>query len=65
MKNKDIKEKAKSKGVYLYEIAFHLGISEPTINRWLRYDLSPERKAAILTAIDELATEKRAAEAGK
>lgn len=54
-KNLDIRAKARGKGVYLYEVAAMLGISEPTIMRWLRSDLTDERKTEILDAIDRVA----------
>ena len=34
--NRDIRARAKENGVYLYEIAEKLSVSEPTFNRWLR-----------------------------
>lgn len=55
--NNDIKQKAKDKGVFLYEVAESLGISEPTMTRWLRGKLTKERKTAILNAIDRVAAQ--------
>lgn len=55
--NRTIREVAKKKGVKLWQIAAHLGISEPTITRWMRSALSPEREKRILTAIEEIAGE--------
>lgn len=55
--NQTIREAAKRKGVKLWQIAAHLGISEPTITRWLRSALSPEKENEILRAIDEIAEE--------
>lgn len=55
--NKEVRDAAKEKGVSLWQIAQHLGISEPTMTRWLRADLSTERKELILAAIDEIAKE--------
>lgn len=54
-RNLDVRNYAKQKGVYLYEVAEVLGISEPTIMRWLRTELTDERKAAIVEAIDRVA----------
>lgn len=56
-KNLDIRAAARGKGVYLYEVAEIMGISEPTLMRWLRADLMDERKAAILEAIDKVAAQ--------
>ena len=53
--NQTIREAAKRKGVKLWQIAAHLGISEPTMTRWLRSTLSPERENAIMKAINEIA----------
>ena len=38
-KNVDVRKAAKDSGVFLWEIADKLGVSEPTLNRWLRKDL--------------------------
>lgn len=53
----DVRTYAKEKGVYLYEVAEVLNISEPTIMRWLRAELTDERKAAIIEAIDRVAAQ--------
>lgn len=55
--NQTIRESAKKNGVKHWEIAQHLGISEPTIMRWLRVPLSPEREMAIMNAIEAIAKE--------
>ena len=47
--NTDIRTTAKQNGVYLYEIAEKLGVSEPTFNRWLRKELSAELGVARLS----------------
>lgn len=39
-RNAEIRAAAKSAGVFLYEIAEQLGVSEPTFNRYLRKELS-------------------------
>lgn len=55
--NQVIRETAKRKGVKHWQIAEYLGISEPTIMRWLRVPLSPEREKAVMEAIEALAKE--------
>lgn len=55
--NQTVREAAKQNGVKHWQIAEHLGISEPTIMRWLRIPLSPEREKAVLKAIEEIAKE--------
>lgn len=53
--NQNIREAAKHNGVKLWQIAAHLGISEPTITRWLRTPLPPEKEKKIMDAIEEIA----------
>ena len=57
--NQKIRDRAKAAGVRHWEIAEYMGISEPTIMRWLRVPLSPEREKAILEAIKALTKEGR------
>lgn len=52
--NQMIRDAAKKKGVKHWQIAEYLGISEPTITRWLRVSLSPDREKAILDAIEAI-----------
>lgn len=56
-RNLDIRSYAKQKGVYLYEVAEFLGISEPTITRRLRTKLSNERKTELIETIDRVAAQ--------
>lgn len=56
-RNTEIRAAAKSAGVFLYEIAEKLGVSEPTFNRYLRKELSEAMKAKLLTAIEEIKRE--------
>ncbi len=55
--NQTVRDAAKRNGVKHWQIAEHLGISEPTIVRWLRLPLSPEKEQAILEAIKALSKE--------
>lgn len=55
--NQTVREAAKRKGVKHWQIAECLGISEPTIMRWLRIPLSPEKEKAIMEAVEVLAKE--------
>ena len=63
--NQDIRKHARSRGVFLYEVADSLGISEPTMTRWLRGKLTTERKADILNAIDRVAAQHTATATAK
>ena len=44
-KNVDVRKAAKDSGVFLWEIADKLGVSEPTLNRWLRKEMPDSQKA--------------------
>lgn len=57
MKNIDVRAKAKEKGVCLWQIAEFLKISEATITRKLRKELSDEEKERIFEIIEELKTQ--------
>lgn len=45
MSNADVRTAAKNAGVFLYQVAEAMGISEPTMTRKLRFELSEEEKA--------------------
>lgn len=57
MQNENIRKAAKTAGVHLWEIAAKLGISEPTLTRWLRFPLPTEKESKVLDAIAELRRE--------
>lgn len=54
IENEGIRKLAKANGIPLWRIAHEIGVSEPTLTRWLRFPLSEERERQILAAIDEL-----------
>lgn len=56
-RNKKIRDYAKEKGVHHWQIASYLHISEATMMRWLREELSTEKEKMILDAIDQIAAE--------
>ena len=56
--NSDIRRKARESGVYLWEVAHQLGITDFTLSRHLRYELPPEQKLEVYKAIDAVAAEK-------
>lgn len=58
MKNIDIRKKLKEVNIKQWELADKLIISEMSLVRKLRYELSEEEKQKIFSAIEELATEK-------
>lgn len=52
--NLDVREKAKEAGVYLWQIAAAIGVSEPTFNRWLRTEMPTKKKEQVKQAINRL-----------
>ena len=58
--NADIRAAAKKAGVYLYNIADRLGVCENTLTIRLRRELPADKKAEIMSLIDEIAAEQRA-----
>ena len=58
MANKIIREELKARGVRHWELAAALGISEQTLVRWLRFELSEDRQLEMLMKIEEIAKRK-------
>lgn len=54
MNNSDVRTAAKNAGVFLYQIAAAIGISEPTMTRKMRFELSSEEKQPIFDAIEKI-----------
>lgn len=54
MRNLEIRERAKEKNVYLWQIAEYLGICEMTLTRKLRKELPETEKQTILSVIQTL-----------
>lgn len=61
MCNADVRERAKASGVFLYQVAAAMGISEPTMTRKLRFELSESEKKKVLDIIDNLKAKKESA----
>ena len=59
MRNAEIKNKLKESKIFQWQVASKLGMSEMTLVRKLRYELSEADKQRIFKAFDELAIEKR------
>lgn len=55
MTNVDLRFKAKSAGIALWEIAEELGVTEVTICRRFRKELTPEQKKVYLDAMKSIA----------
>lgn len=52
--NEKIRRAAKEAGVYLWEIAYSLGMTDGYFSRKLRFPLSPQEESKILLVIEEL-----------
>ncbi len=57
--NTDVREQAKKAGIYLWQIAAAIGVSEPTFNRWLRTEMSADKKACVKSTIRRLEAEQK------
>ena len=55
--NETVRKAARTANVPLWQDAAELGISEPTMTRWLRGPLSADKEAAMLEAIKKLERE--------
>lgn len=55
--NNHIRRAARAADIPLWAVAAELGISEPTLIRWLRVPLTSERERQVMAAIDRLAKE--------
>lgn len=55
--NQKIRNAAKDAGLPLWKIAVAIGVSEPTLIRWLRLPLPAEKEKRVMEAIAVLAKE--------
>lgn len=55
--NEHIRDAAKKAGVHLWEVAAAIGVSDPTLVRWMRFPLTKEKEARIMEAISALGRE--------
>lgn len=61
MKNLRIRERAAQDGVFLWEIADRLGLSDGNFSRKLRHELSTEEQERIFGLIDEIVAQRKEA----
>lgn len=54
MVNQDIKELIKSKRFFIYEVAEKVGITEFSLHRWFRHELTAEQREKVMSAISAL-----------
>lgn len=45
---------AREQGIKQYEVAEAIGVSEPTLTRWLRKEMSDDKKKQVMEAIESL-----------
>ncbi len=57
MENLELRIKIKNNRLKNYEIANELGVSEFTFSRWLREELSAEKRSLVTAAIEKLVQE--------
>lgn len=55
--NLEVRRAAKTAKIPLWKVAAGVGISEPTLIRWLRFPLPTEKERRIMTVIQELTGE--------
>lgn len=57
--NLDVRECAKKAGVYLWQIATAIGVSEPTFNRRMRVEMPENEKEQVKKVISHLEAEQK------
>lgn len=55
--NEQVRRTARAAGVPLWRIAAVIGVSEPTLTRWLRFPLPADKEQRVMTAISQLSQE--------
>ena len=50
--NDRIRKALKEKGLYFWNLADILGVSEPTITRWMRHEMPEDKQDQIIDAIN-------------
>lgn len=55
--NQTVRRAARVAGVPLWRVAAAIGVSEPTLTRWLRAPLPEDKEQRIMTAISALEQE--------
>ena len=56
--NKIVRDELKEREVCHWELAHELGVSEQTLVRWLRFELSEDKQLDMLERIEEIAKRK-------
>jgi len=55
--NQSVRNAARSAGIPLWKVAAAIGVSEPTLTRWLRFPLPKDKEQRVMAAISELSRE--------
>ena len=55
MRETEVKQYARQRGIKLWEIAERVGIAPEIMSKRLRHEFSPEERQKVLEVIDELA----------
>lgn len=55
--NEKIRRTARAAGIPLWRIAAAIGVSEPTLTRWMRTQLPEDKEQRIMSAVLELSGE--------
>jgi hypothetical protein len=63
--NKDIREEIRAAGLFQWQVAEALGISELWFTKKMRYEFSEEDKAEVRKAIAKLSTDSERRESGE
>ena len=58
MANKIVREELQQRSVRHWELAHALGVSEQTLVRWLRFELSEDKQIDMLEKIEAIVKEK-------
>ena len=54
MKNKDLKDAFRVAGIRQWEVAEAMGVSEMTLVKWMRVELTEDKRQRILAALEQL-----------
>lgn len=60
MSNAELRQEATNKGVKLWEIANEIGIADTTFSKWMRKELSADRKKVVHEAIHAISVRREA-----
>ena len=57
MENLSVRQRAKKARIPLWRVAAAIGVSEPTLTRWLRFPLPADKEHRVVEAISRLEKE--------